>query len=107
MVRGDLKNMERNLSHIIHMYRPFLMVVHWIFTHYLAQDKKEYCHFAFGAVTQISIIVTLLLAVDFRLSLQYLLRNVLNRFAMPCDILDIHFDRSGIPDISSGITSDT
>ena len=55
MVRGDLKNMERNLSHIIHMYRPFLMVVHWIFTHCLAQDKKEYCHFAFGAVTQISI----------------------------------------------------
>lgn len=38
------------------------------------------------------IIVTLLLSVDFTLSLQYLLRNVLNRFAMPCDILDIHFD---------------
>ena len=55
MVRGDLKNMERNLSHIIHMYRPFLMVVHLIFTHYLAQDKKEYYHFAFGAVTQISV----------------------------------------------------
>ena len=49
-----LKNMECNPSHIIHMYRPFLMVVHLIFTHYLAQDKKEHCHFAFGAVTQIS-----------------------------------------------------
>ena len=24
-VRGDLKNMEYNLPHIIHMYRPFLM----------------------------------------------------------------------------------
>ena len=59
MVRGDLKNMERNLSHIIHMYRPFLMVVHLIFTHYLAQDKKEHCHFAFGAVTQISFILGL------------------------------------------------
>ena len=48
MVRGDLKNMECNLSHIIHMYRPFLMVVHLIFTHYLAQDKKSFWYLCFG-----------------------------------------------------------
>ena len=53
MVRGDLKNMGRNLSHIIHMYRPFLMVVHLILTRYLAQVKEERLHCGFGGNPQI------------------------------------------------------
>ena len=55
MVRGDLKNMERNLSHIFPMYRPFLMVVHLIFTHCLAQGKRSAFAFVFGLITQTSI----------------------------------------------------
>ena len=55
MVRGDLKNMEYNLPPIIHMYRPFLMVVHLRSLLIFGSSKKSVCHFVFGLLTQISL----------------------------------------------------
>ena len=57
MVRGDLKNMEYNLPPIIHMYRPFLMVVHLRSSLIFGSSKKSVCHFVFGLLTQISIYI--------------------------------------------------
>ena len=50
----DLKNMEYNLPPIIHMYRPFLMVVHLRSSLIFGSSKKSVCHFVFGLLTQIS-----------------------------------------------------
>ena len=57
MVRGDLKNMEYNLPPIIHMYRPFLMVVHLRSSLIFGSSKKSVCHFVFGLLTQISLMI--------------------------------------------------
>ena len=46
--------MEYNLPPIIHMYRPFLMVVHLRSSLIFGSSKKSVCQFVFGLLTQIS-----------------------------------------------------
>ena len=57
MIRGDLKNMEYNWPPIHHMYRPFLLVVHFISSCIFGSSKKSLYHLHFGLLTKISIIV--------------------------------------------------
>ena len=55
MIRGDLKNMEYNWPPIHHMYRPFLLVVHFISSCIFGSSKKSVYHLHFGLLTKISI----------------------------------------------------
>ena len=49
-----LKNMEYNWPPIHHMYRPFLLVVHFISSCIFGSSKKSVYHLHFGLLTKIS-----------------------------------------------------
>ena len=59
MIRGDLKNMEYNCPPIPHMYRPFLLVVHFISSCIFGSRLKRRLPFGLGLITQTSIIVNI------------------------------------------------